>query len=310
MATQAERLQLQEASKRYTGKDFGQNGYDQAFEDSGMSATDRIREILNSGEAQQYGQQQASNIFTPQISQVDQTAASTKSDLDTLIKQLQDQQQALPEQTFNNFNRRGLFRSSMAEKAVASGVGQLGSQIGNAQIQRSTRLADLAAQRASLLNKQTQYANDFTSGNRSAFEQQTAEQEAARQKAEYEQQLQQMRLQTALAQASNRGSGSGTGSSILDNWLAGQMGGVSQPQDQVQQDNFAADEILPDFTTAGPTNPNQQSQGPSFYQQLTQPRSLQDQLSLVKNSKPVKSATNFLQHNQSPVSALLHLFGR
>jgi hypothetical protein len=212
MATQEERLALQEASKRYTGKDFGVGGFDQAFEDSGVSATNRIREILNSSEAQQYGQQLASNQFTPQISQVDQAAAQSKSELDTLIGQLQEQQKAAPEQTFNDFNRRGLFRSSMAQKAVANTVGQLGSQIGNAQIQRSTRLADLAAQRASLLNKQTQYANDFTSGNRSAFEQNVAEQEAAQQKMQHEQQLQQLKLQTALAQASRRG-GSDSGKS-------------------------------------------------------------------------------------------------
>ncbi len=308
MATQQERLALQEASKRYTGKDFGVGGFDQAFEDSGVSATNRIREILNSSEAQQYGQQLASNQFAPQISQVDQATASTTSDMDTLIKQLQQQQQAAPEQTFNDFNRRGLFRSSMAQKAVANTVGQLGSQIGNAQIQRSTRLADLAAQRASLLNKQTQFANDFTSGNRSAFEQNVAEQEAAQQKAAYEQQLAQMKLQTALAQASNRGGGSGTGSTILDSWLAGQMGGGQQPQQQ--QESFDPNETLPDFTTAGPTNPNPVQQGPSAWQQFTQPRSVQDQLSLVKSLQPVKATTNFLKSNPTPYSALMHLFGR
>ena len=264
MATADERTRLQRASKQYTGGDFGTGGYDEAFERSGMSTDDRIREILNSPEAQQYAQAQAAAQYQPLIGETDRAAAETKNDLDTLISQLDKQRQEAPEQIFNDFNRRGLFRSSMAQKEVGSQVGQLVNKIGSAQVQRSTRLADLAAQRAGLLSKQTQYEIGFRDQNRNQFE----DDAAARLKMEEERRQQEEALKRQLASSRQQ-------QSWMDMF-------AQQNQPQVAPE-FSEEELpgLPEATSQ-PT-PQVQSSGPSALQNFTQPRSLQEQGSYIKN---------------------------
>lgn len=243
--TAAELQAYQDAFQKYLGRQSDQAGID-AFNNSGISLDNRIREIMGSDEYKQRVAGQAANIYQPQISQVDRATAQTTSDMDTLIKQLQQQQQDAPEQIFNDFNRRGLFRSSASQKAVADTVGKLTSQLGNAQIQRSTRLADLAAQRANLLNQQQSYIGDVSGRDRQGFESyvsqrdaEIAKQQAEEQKRQYEMQMQQLQLQRALASASNRGSGS-----ALDSTLATLLGGSLQSQQQQNQPQYDPNEDL------------------------------------------------------------------
>lgn len=225
MARTLEEMQaLNRAVGQYTGKQVDVNAVDPAFMNSGVSLADRIREVINSPEAQSYARSQADAQYGSQINSLDRQSAQTKSDMDTLIAELQKQQQDAPEQIFSDFNRRGLFRSSAAEKSVAATTGKLASQLGNAQIQRSTRLADLATQRASLLNAQTQFGNNIINKNLDQFNQ---AQEAELQR-QHELQIEQMKLQAALARA---GGGSGSGlDSILATALAGGMNQGQAPQ--------------------------------------------------------------------------------
>lgn len=268
MATAEERARLQRASKQYTGRDFGTGGYDEAFERSGMSVDDRIREILNSGEAQQYAQSQAAAQYQPLIGETDRAAAETKSDLDTLISQLEKQKSEAPEQIFNDFNRRGLFRSSMAQKEVGSQVGQLVNKIGSAQVQRSTRLADLAAQRASLLAKQTQYEIGFRDQNRNQFEDDVA----ARLKMEEERRQQEEALKRQLAASRQQQS-----------WMDAFTQQNTQPA-AVDDNKGLPDDIDSDGVTmynepAGPQRPA----GPSAWQQFSQPMSFGQQVNTAKS---------------------------
>lgn len=292
--TAEERARLQKASKQYTGRDFGTGGYDQAFEDSSISADDRIREILNSGEAQQYAQAQAAAQYQPLIGETDRAAAETKSDLDTLISQLDKQRQEAPEQIFSDFNRRGLFRSSMAQKEVGSQVGQLVNKIGSAQVQRSTRLADLAAQRASLLSKQTQYEIGFRDQNRNQFEDDVA----ARLKAEEElrRQLAASRQQQSWMDMFNQQNQQPDPSDPNDTGLPG------DPQVEQGPSNSAAG--VGSDLNSWIDRANAQEQ--KTHQYLT------NKGAAVRGyiQQAPKKIGNFIQKNQSPGQALLNLFRR
>lgn len=170
MATPEERALLQAAAQKYTGKDFGSNGYDQAFEQSGMSAQDRIKEILASPEARNYAQQQAQTLYQPQASQIGIAENQANDSYANLMQALEARQKALPEQTLGEFNRRGLLRSGLAVQGLNTATADLNRSITSTQQERAYKLADLASQRAQLALKQAGYATDFLSNEQSDFE--------------------------------------------------------------------------------------------------------------------------------------------
>ncbi len=176
--TAEERAALQAAARRYTGKDFGVGGYDQAFEDNpGISVEARIRELIASPEARNYAQQRAQDLYQPQLSQLGIAETQAGDQYANLLQALEQRQQDLPEQVLGQFNRRGLLRSGLAVEGLGRQQADLGRSITSAQQARAYKLADLAAQRAQLTLKQAGYAQELYD---QPFEEIASAEEAAR----------------------------------------------------------------------------------------------------------------------------------
>lgn len=319
MAKTQEELQgFKQAFRNYLGRDAEQGAVD-AFGGSNISLDDRVRELLSSDEFTGRARTTAQNEFAPSLNALDRTQDETTSSYDDILRQLETQQKEAPEQIFGDFNRRGLFRSSMAQTEVAKQLGEIGRKSTSARLQRASRLADLAAQRAQLITKQQQYSTSLIDQPRQQFEEQIAAREEAQQKAEaeqrkmqYEQAMQELKYQTALINANKaRGGGSGSGDGdALDFLMTSLANQQNQSQQPIGNESFDPNEDFfgDDF---GGLEGIQPPPPPPVAQSFNLPTVPQNNLRNVYNSLASNRTAQSLKNAAfAPANALASLFRR
>lgn len=212
MATSQELDRLKSAYRNYLGREASG---DELSEGSGIGVEDSIRKLLGSSE---YLNRQAGRVhdeYQPELSSLARDETRTTSEYDDLISQLESRQKELPEEVFGDFNRRGLFRSSIAQNEVAKQVGDIAKRSSTARADRASRLADFAAARANLMRQRSTRYSQLVDADRGTFEQ---ELERLRQ--------QQEQLRASRAAAASQSSTE----SLLASLLGGNQGQVSAGQ--------------------------------------------------------------------------------
>lgn len=240
---------FRQAFQRFLGRDPKQDSV-QAFLNSGLSVADRTREILQSPEFRQRQRAFLQPTTEFGIEGINAAGTQQETEFQTLLEQLQNQQQELsrkrgesPQNILGQFASVGRARSSRAEeiaterdKEFQSALNEITRSRTNAQSQRALSAAQRASQIAELRRGQRLTEDELVRNALSQFDQ---ERQTGRQfdLEELRQQFQerQIQAQTAQQQAAQRGVITSGGQQRLIDLISGdtvqELGAAGSPSD-------------------------------------------------------------------------------